>query len=362
MPRDADYPNIVSGYRKRSVLPVSLQASTAKLAQEIRANRGVDACLAAYVAELKLLPCGSVERAGDDIRDMADLWHDWSPERPKSALRRWFSRPPFASEQAALKQYPALAYLYLFHGNGHLREAALEYLPGPLDNPFAFAAVAARLNDWAAPVREAACAAADRLFPNAPADIVAQASFVLLPRLMLLQRWGEPERDRLEAALYRPDAMEAFAARLKGRPTGEIVKIMHAALRKESLDAALNALAKEAVLPHVRAIAYETLIMRRARWVAGYDYAWIDKRYGKRARVRRYAERPLEHQFDIERLIADAAHDRAVAVRCVAAQALIDLRQTLSLDTLELGKLLANDAAASVRSRAEFLLKKLSSE
>jgi hypothetical protein len=101
------------------------------------------------------------------------------------------------------------------------------------------------------------------------------------------------------------------------------------------------------------------LIKHRARWPAGYGYEWIDKRFGFRRRVPRFEQRPIDHQIDIEKLLAQGAHDRAVVVRKVVTQSLIDLRHDLSSAMTRIGSSLSEDKASSVRSRAEFYLKNL---
>lgn len=87
----------------------------------------------------------------------------------------------------------------------------------------------------------------------------------------------------------------------------------------------------------------------------GHEYQWVDKTVRLRRRVPKFEKRPLDHELDKEKLIAEAARDRAVAVRKVATRGLIDLRKMI-----EVGKLLSKDVATSVRCRAEFYLDKIS--
>jgi len=268
--------------------------------------------------------------------------------------------PTRNAELGALKRIPALSHLYIFHGDGWLREAALKCLNEPPDNPFAFAALRYRLNDWVEQVRDAAHDCASRLFPHTSAGVVAEASFFLFTQIHHFGRWGERERHVLESALYRHDVMQVLADLLMQRPAGRVGIVLRQALRRPGLDGALPRLAREADLPQVRATALETLIMRRARWPAGYRYEWIDKRFGFRRRVPRFEQRPIDHQIDIEELLAQGAHDRAVVVRKVVAQGLIDLRRDLSPAMNDVGRSLSEDKASSVRLRAEFYLSNLS--
>lgn len=82
---------------------------------------------------------------------------------------------------AALTKHPALGYFFIFHGDGHLREAALKCLIEPPDSPFEFAAVTYRLNDWVEQVRDVAYDCASKLFPNVSAEVVAESSFLAYP-------------------------------------------------------------------------------------------------------------------------------------------------------------------------------------
>jgi hypothetical protein len=148
--------------------------------------------------------------------------------------------------------------------------------------------------------------------------------------------------------------MQVFVDLLKCRRPGRVGQVLRHALSRPGLDDALPMLAREAALPPVRAIAYEALIFRRAQWQVGYQYDWVDKRYFIRRRVPELERRPLDHQLDIEKLIDEAAHDSAVVVRKIAARALIDFRDDLSSEMIQVGKLLSRDKAMSVRSRAEF--------
>ena len=105
-------------------------------------------------------------------------------------------------------------------------------------------------------------------------------------------------------------------------------------------------------------MALETLIMRRACWSTGYGYEWIDKKFGFKRRVRRFDQRAVEHELDIEDLLVRGSKDPSVFVRRVVAQALIDLRLSLSPAIETVGKVLAEDKAPSVRSRADYYLSK----
>ncbi len=342
------------------MLPPKLQTDIAMLSKAIDRDMYVGTSLSHYISGIRGLPPEIIVRAAAEIQTIGERHRGW--EAPGEREMKLFgpSSPIPKVELPALAKHPQLANLYVFHANGRLREAALKGWPEPPDSPFGFVAIAYRLNDWAKQVRDAACDCADRLFPNVSADIVAEASFYLFTQTRHWGRWGARERHILDTALYRRDVMQVFADLLKCRRSGHVAQVLRHALSQPGLDDALPMLAREAALPPVRAIAYETLIFRRVQWQVGYQYEWIDKRYFLRRRVPELERRPLDHQLDIEKLIVEAAQDRAVVVRKIAARGLIDLREDLSSEMIQVGKLLSRDKAMSVRSRAEFYLNNIS--
>lgn len=364
MSRQKDYPDLTS-HRKRSALPEQLQLDIVALSRSIRDSADVRTPLASYIAAINALPASAIIRAAQDIRTTGELYRIWEqPKRRLSSFNDWLdflsgksNNSALAKERSTLAKHPLLAYLYVFHGDGRLREAALKSLDEPPTSPFAFASLAYSLNDWVEQVRDAAFYCADRLFARTSAGIIAETSFFLLPQMQHLKRWSDRERRCLDAALYRPDVLQILADHLMQRPTGHASRVLRQALREPGLDEALPRLAREATLPHIRAIALETLIRQRASWSIGYKYEWIDKRYNLRRRVPHFGQRRVEHLLDIETLLTEGAEDRASAVRKVVAQALVDLRQNLSPDMIRIGDRLSKDKSAAVRSRAAFFLK-----
>ena len=320
MARVIDYPDIVS-HRSRSILPPELQTSIAELAQAIRKQSDVEPHLSVCLSGLAKLPSHVIARAADEIRGAGRLHRRFDEYAKKqSLLSRLFSKTDdlpedklLHRERSALRSHPGLARLFMFHGDGRIREAALRAWPGPLDSPFAFAALSYRLNDWAEPVRAAARDQASRLFPETDPAIIADAAFFMLAQVNQLGRWDDQDRQLVEAALYRADVLRALADRLMRRPQGPVGKVLRLALRKPGLDPFLHSFSREAQLPPVRAIALNTLVRRQASWFTGFDYEWVDKRYGRRRRVPVFAHRSIEHDLDVEALLAEGASDRSSA-------------------------------------------------
>jgi len=113
---------------------------------------------------------------------------------------------PRRSDSHSSQRFSGLV-LFLVPRDGRLREAASRKLSGGLPTPFVFAAVALRLNDWAAPVQKAAIQCASRCFPFTNRDIVALAATVLLIRQVSWKRWSG-EREALDEAFGRSDVAE----------------------------------------------------------------------------------------------------------------------------------------------------------
>lgn len=364
MPRIRDYQDYVS-HKKRSVLPPKLQRDIVELSEAIRNDGDISTPLSSYVSGMKALPPASIVRATSEIRTAADLMDSRFRESVPGIgvlvrVRRWVSRrkvfPIRSQELRALERHPALCFFFIFHGDGRLREAALKTWNEIPDSPFIFVALTYRLNDWVKQVRAAAYECAARLFPRTPADVIAEASFFLLPQIQYLERWGKRERRIVLSTLHSQIVMSALARRLMQRTPGRVSAVLRQALIRPGLDNALPSLANDAALPQVRAIALETLVMRRARWLTGYQYEWVDKHYGIRRRVPRFDQRPIEHQLNVEDLLVRASRDRSADVRKITAQCLIDLRLSLSPDMIAVAKSISKDKAQAVRSRAEYYL------
>jgi hypothetical protein len=253
-----------------------------------------------------------------------------------------------------LLKLPELPYLFLFHYDGRMREAALHRISGELPSPFLFAAVALRLNDWAEPVRAAALACAERCFPLTPPDVVAGAATAVLLRHDSWGRWDR-EREVVEAAFARPDVGAGLADVLVNAETGPASRMLRAALKHDALDLHLQRLATEARQPSVRAVAVQTLADGRASWPAGSEWKWVDKSMGERIRVPKFGSRDIAALASRESVVRAAALDRSALVRRASLDALIRYSPGTE-EARELAARLAMDPSRSVRERAAFIL------
>jgi hypothetical protein len=292
-----------------------------------------------------------VVRAGREIASVARL--DARPSRGGPSLMRFF-RPPL-SDADLLASHPDLAWLFLFHHGGYVRQAALDAISTPPASPFFFAAIAWRLNDWVEPVRAAAARCAARVLHATAPEVAAGSALFLLDRLPSWGRWTNEQR-ALDEAFAKPEVAAVLADHLREDHTGALGACLRHALRYPSMDAHLPRLAAEAVQPAVRAVSLRCLLARRASWPDGFAWMWIDKASGLSKRVPRFGLRAIPVSAPIAELITQGAHDRSAVVRKVVAEALMEVQPQPANAEAVIARL-ASDCSAAVRSRADFLMR-----
>lgn len=335
--------------RLPGVLPPSLLAALAKVGERLDQQRRIEPDLASRLSEIHSLPPSIIVRAEREIAETARLVH-WRRNSP--LIVRLFA-PRFTDLQQ-LHDTDGLEYLFLFHRDGYIREAALRKLSGALPSAFAFATICWRLNDWVEPVRSAAAELATSSFSLTPAPIVADAALALMTRQFSWGRWHH-EKAAFDEALGRADVKEELSNAIVSRRTGPTATTLRFVLRGNGLDDYLPIIAREAALPEVRALASKTLLAGFATWPNGWRWRWIDKSMGLRRAEPTFARREVRAVIDREALIASCAADKAALVRKVAIASLIDTSLG-SAQAEKIAKLLADDPSRSVRERATFIM------
>lgn len=330
-------------------LPADLLAALAKVGRVVGLGKAPGAMLDGALDLLAQLPPGQVARADGAIAAAANLYY----RRPPSLLGSLFSRR--LSDKALLFRTPGLEYLFLFHRDGRLREAALHKITGGLPTPFLLASIQWRLNDWAAPVREAAVRCASRSFPATDPAVVARAATALLVRQASWKRWHS-ERAVVDKVFARDDVAEHLAGLLCRDVTGPLASVLRHALRTPALDPHLERIAFGSVQPSVRALALDALVNGRAEWPSGFVWQWVDKSMGLRRKVTVFDHRDLSIALPKEDLIARGIKDRSAVVRRVALAAVIRHFPGTPKGREYAAALLA-DPSPSVRERAEFILR-----
>lgn len=325
-----------------------------RVADCVEHGQPVSPQMAQLLDALRALPAANAARMEGRLRSAGALYSIESVPQWWTPLERQRRRTR-AGHLAALAASPELAHLYVFHADGFVRGAAIRALSAPPASAFEIAAIALRLNDWVAQVRQAARDYAERTFASITPDVVAAAAEHLLTQMEVRRRWSAEDRDILTALFERADAVAAMSKRLMETRSGPAARHTRQLLRNPAIDTYLPALAASSHLTSVRAVALDALIMRRARWIAGFERQWIDKRYGRSRRVPAFAERGIAHELDVEALVAKAARDRATAIRKVACAWLIARMDTLSPVMRGLVAELADDTTPSIRERARFI-------
>ncbi|MGJ5025281.1 hypothetical protein ACQR1I_00430 [Bradyrhizobium sp. HKCCYLS2038] len=333
--------------QSRTALPRALIAKLSALAST---RESWDDELPAILDELSALPPQLVVLAS---REIALAAHLGRPTLMDRLLAGFSSEHVYVRDLSLMRRTPNYAWIFLFHPNGHVREAALDTLQAPPFSAFFLAAVAWRLNDWAEPVRRAAARYLQRIQRQIAADVAASSAPYLLDRRHSWGRWGS-EADLLDDVFGRPDVLPIVAGFLQRTANGSLAKYLRLVVRYPAIDPYLPALAASAIQPQVRAIAYRCLLTGSVTWFAGYGWEWIDKVYGIRKRVPKFDRRPLQDIALPPDLFWQAARDASVIVRRAAADALIASRAAVP-DEDQLIAHFEQDRSPSVRSRADFL-------
>lgn len=335
-----------------SPMPSSLHATLSKIGVLLRDCRTIPAPLAARLEEMNTLsPC----MAGRFATEIATIARLYTWRKPQPIVARLLGRA--VTDRQQLVKVAGLNYLFLFHRDGHLREAALEQITGALPSAFVVAAIALRLNDWVGPVRRAAARCVERCFPLTSATILAEAALALMERRHSWRRWNDDQRDLLDRALARVDVCAALAEMLAQRRTGPIARALRFALRRDHLDHFLPILARDALQPEVRAVAAKALIDGYASWADGWQWRWVDKSMGLRRAEPSFARRAITGGDARGIWVAACVADKAAVMRKLGLSAMIRFAPDAQ-STQDAARMLAGDRSRAVRERAEFILRR----
>lgn len=343
-------------HNRNPVLPLNIQAALIDFGKALSKGHVVEAQLDALIKDLSTLPAKAITEVDSSIAYLANL--NRQPHKEMSLLSLF---QPDISALALLKQSPKLAHIYLFHRDGYVREAALHSFTAAPQSPFFLAAIAYRLNDWVQPVRVTAQYCAKQIFPKVAPEVVVDAAPYLISRWRYWGRWEQEDTAIIDTLFERSDVMALWAERYRHATTGPLASQIRYILRGGGFDAYLHALVQDAVVPSVRAIALKTLLDGVAKWPIGFDKQWIDKRFHIYRRITRYAQRDLKVHYDKNNLIIKGLSDKSPVVRRVAADALIECRDTFPEIAVAIDRLLS-DRSCSIRERGDYLARKRAEE
>ena len=358
------YQSIYSN-RLNSVLPEATQDAVHQIGKGSFFGRTAnEKLIARYRCSLKALPAEGVPQGAAEIRGIAGL-HRHSVYRNQIGEFFRLTDDPvrqLRGYRALLEAHPDIGWLMMFHENGYVRHLAMEVMEAmkSLPNcPFEVAAVIYRMNDWVENVRAASRTYVVRNFSLADPTVLAESAFFLLPQIRKFSRWEKESQGIVEQCFYRPEVLAALQEKLMQPRGGKIGSFLRTLLQRPDFDGYLEGLALNAVMPIVRAVATETLLLERARWFVAYRYDYDDKFFGISSRVAESATRKIEVEYSMDNVLEGAASDRSVLVRKLAAGYLIANRENMTPKMRGILGKLRSDQSSAVAERIEFLDKKL---
>ncbi|MBB4082240.1 hypothetical protein [Brevundimonas lenta] len=316
----------------------------------------------AVIEALADLSPSMVSRVSSRMAIQGDVFSVARPALLKEAPNLDETTPWFDPERnrQRLAEQPELAYLLLFHVNGHLREAALNQINDALGSPFFLAAIAQRINDWVPVVRRSAVRCAERVFFTAPPAAVAEVAMFLMERTSHWRR-GRDEALWLKRFFASPLVAEGVVDGIRTLQTSIAARTLRHALTGPGLDDRLLDLARNAASPAVRQIAFRTLIDGEACWRIGEDVemgGWPPRVI---RRLPRFERRPVARPISLDEAIALAAADRSAAIRRVAAEGLAKHRRAVEAPE-RLLSLLMQAPSPAILQRLEFVAQDLGLE
>ncbi|KMN35203.1 hypothetical protein VI26_12900 [Chromobacterium sp. LK1] len=257
------------------------------------------------------------------------------------------------------RQTPGPTWLDLCSEDGYLREKTLRALKHGAPNAFFFALALRRLNDWVPQVRAAARETLPDIASHTAPQHVAAALCALLPNWTSWGRLEALEQETLMAISAQDEVKRALKDSLITSPSGPVVAVLAQLGRKDTLDAYLQDIAKQAIQPSLRAKAYRCLLEGRMTWLAGREWEWTDIRRAQKRLKPIHGTRALSIPAAFPDMAWQAAEDRSPIVRRVAGEMLIRDWEKTGQAPLRLVRQLAADTCPSIAARGRFLLDKL---
>ncbi|WP_294225393.1 hypothetical protein [uncultured Shimia sp.] len=284
------------------------------------------------------------------IRSELGLHYRWSSNR-RGILKA------AREEILAVREMPALSQVFIFHGDGRVREEAIRNLSGPLSSPASVYALFLRLNDWVPQVRSLSHQAFKRVMPSTPAMVLVPALTAILPHLNSWGRWSSEGPEAVREIMGRSDVASRLVENLKTTRQPRLGQIFRELSRYSVIDQYIEGIFVTAPLPHIRTMALDMLLSRKARWPTGKSKRiWLNRSMGEYRTEAIYGHRELSITVAQIDLVATGAIDRSAMVRRRAADELIALRNVpeLRVDLDAIAASLQDDPNVGVRKRIDF--------
>lgn len=246
---------------------------------------------------------------------------------------------------------PVTALLAMHAADGHLREYATRI--APMKDSAGLALLLSRCNDWVKPVRKVAFDRLADVLPRLDQKALMPLCLFVLSRGL---KWGLGGAFAAQDVMKHPEWPSALKTAFMTTMDGPMARSLREVLRKAQCDWALPDFAMNAKSGFVRAVATETLLEGRTRWVEGFDWEWHDKVFNIRRRVPIWEQRVVGVSSDTRAMVLHAAcYDKGAKVRGLAADYLIKLGPSGN-DSLV--ATLSADKSKSVQERMAFYQKK----
>jgi transposase len=306
-------------------------------------NRFADA-MASVVAETSSLPLARLDEWERKVR--AELWLA-ARRSPSPSWKFWSSPDRFAS------------WLDLCSGDGFRRERILRSLSDGAPNSFFLVLALRRLNDWVPEVRAAARERLPLLSERSNPEHVVDALWYTFAHWSSWGRLEEVDRQLLVELTSNGQVAPLLKSRIHQASAGPAAYVLTQAGRGPGLDAWLAELARTAVQPSVRAMAYRSLFDERMVWTVGRRWIWTEVQWCKGRFEPVVAERILPRTEGLRQLLGLAMGDRSAQVRRVAAEFVFKHLDLLGPEAHPIALRLASDSNATVAERGRFALKLL---
>ena len=264
-----------------------------------------------------------------------------------------------SSPRPLLRKKVSLPWVNIVHWDGYQRENALKKITGSAPNPFFFAILLRRLNDWVPQVREVAISQIIRISQETQPAIIAMGLYNILPHWRSWSRINVVQRQVIIDLISLPEVIAEIRNHIVSNYSAVRMATFMELARLPIFDQYLLDITHKALQPSVRAKAYRSLFEQRVSWFVGRERVWISRCDGISRMKPIIKHRSINVPIVFERLLNEASIDPSSHVRCLAAEILIKELSTLGDQARKYAEIFSKDHSKAVSERGDFALRKL---